>query len=364
MTNPVFFEDPRTLTEARVIYLHHKVPLTALGGEVDLIAVQLRAAINDRLSIIATKDGYATSDNPLIDDGWADVSVGLKYNLYADPCSQRLLSGGVVYEMPVGSTRTQQGNGDGLFNVFLTGGAEFGNNNHLVSAAGFLLPADRAAESSMFFWSNHVDRRIGCSNFYALAEVNWYHYMGAGRAFNVAPIEGGDLFNFGTVGVAGNDIVTGAIGVKYKPRERIELGVAWEAPADQTPRRARQPPHGLTSSSDTSPPLRSSNLQERLRSPDAPGERRFFSCSCQHDRRHNPLLSYSSGRCYQDEKARSLVALQHRDHPPRRRRLANDLSRWKSDLDVNRPVVFAQSKMGRQRILIAAIAGLNFANLS
>jgi hypothetical protein len=230
MTNPVFFEDPRTLTEARIIYLHHRVPQPALGGDINLIACQLRAAINDRLSVIATKDGYATSTNPLIDDGWADVSAGLKYNLYADYERQRLLSAGLTYELPVGSTRTQQGNGDGLFNLFLTGGMEFGRNNRWVSGTGFLLPADSGAESSLWFWSNHFDHRIGDTNLYGLVEFNWYHYMGSGRAFTLAPIEGGDLFNLGSVGVAGNDIVTGAFGLKYKPSNCVELGVAWELP--------------------------------------------------------------------------------------------------------------------------------------
>ncbi len=42
--------------------------------------------------------------------------------------------------------------------------------------------------------------------------------------------EGGDLFNFGSTGVAGNDIVTGAFGMKYKPCKNTEVGVAWEAP--------------------------------------------------------------------------------------------------------------------------------------
>jgi hypothetical protein len=230
MTNPVFFEDPRTLTEARLIYLRHKVPLTALGGEINLVALQLRAALTDRLSLIATKDGYATSTNPLIDDGWADVALGLKYNLYADYELQRLLSLGATYELPVGSTRTLQGNGDGLFHLFLTGGTAIGERNHWISGSGFLLPADRSAESSLWYWSNHFDRRLGDTNFYFLTEFNWYHYMGAGEAFDLAPIEGGDLFNFGTVGVAGNDIVTGAIGVKFKPSHHLELGVAWEVP--------------------------------------------------------------------------------------------------------------------------------------
>lgn len=230
ITNPVYFEDPRTVTEARFIYLRHKVPLAATGGELNLIACQLRAAITDRLSIIATKDGYATSTNPLIDDGWANVNAGLKYNLYSDVVNQRLISAGMTYLIPVGSSRTLQGNGDGIFNPFLTGGTLIGSNSHWVSTTGFWLPSSPFANSSAWFWSNHFDHRIEGTNVYLLTEFNWYHYMRSGKSFNLAPIEGGDLFNFGSVGVAGNSIVTGAIGLKYTPRDRVELGIAWEKP--------------------------------------------------------------------------------------------------------------------------------------
>jgi hypothetical protein len=229
MTNPVYFEDPRTLTEARFIYAHHKVPLTAGGGDIDLFAVQVRAAINDRLSIIATKDGYMTSSNPLIDDGWADINVGLKYNLRKNAHTQRILSAGATYELPVGSTRSLQGNGDGVFNLFLSGGAQLGSKSHWVSGAGLVLPADSAEESQWSYWSNHFDTQLGCTNLHPFMEVNWYHWMKSGDG-GINGIEGGDLFNFGSTGVAGNDIVTGAIGLKYKPCKNTEIGVAWEAP--------------------------------------------------------------------------------------------------------------------------------------
>ena len=228
MTNPVYFEDPRNLTEARLVYIHHKVPATALGGEIDLLALQLRAALTDRLSFIATKDGFAASSNPLIDDGWADVSAGLKYTLFSNPASQTILSGGLLFELPVGSTRTLQGKGDGLFNLFLTGGTELAGF-HWISSSGFLLPTNRSEESSLWFWSNHFDRRLGSTDFYGLVEFSWYHFMGAGDG-GVAGVEGGDLFNFGSTGVAGNDIVTGAFGLKYKPNRSVEIGVAWENP--------------------------------------------------------------------------------------------------------------------------------------
>ncbi len=228
MTNPVFFEDPRTLTELRAIFLQHKVPLTAGGGDIQLLAVQIRAAINDRLSIVAAKDGYAWSSNPLIDDGWADVALGLKYNLLSDPQSQQILSAGFAYELPVGSQVTRQGNGDGEFHMYLTGGAELFDRTHWLSAVGYRLPTDGNAESDSLYWSNHFDYQV-TKHWYGLVEFNWFHWTESG-AGGIPGVEGGDLFNFGSTGVAGNDIVTGAFGVKYKPSRLTEVGIAWENP--------------------------------------------------------------------------------------------------------------------------------------
>jgi hypothetical protein len=229
MTNPVFFEDPRTLTEARAIYLNHNVPAATAGGDVQLVAVQLRAALTERLSLIATKDGYVISSNPLIEDGWADVAAGLKYNLFADPVAQRLLSTGATYEMPVGTPGTRQGNGDGEFHVFLTGGTEIFTRGHWISASGFRLPVDNNAESTMWYWSNHWDYEFA-PRWYALTEVNWYNWTRSGDNTALPGVEGGDLFNFGSVGVAGNDIVTQALGVKFKRNRHHELGAAFEVP--------------------------------------------------------------------------------------------------------------------------------------
>lgn len=229
MTNPVFFEDPRTLTEARAIYLHHRVPTAAGGGEIDLIAVQLRAALTERLSIVASKDGYATSSNALIDDGWADVAAGLKYNLIADRRAQRLLSAGFHYEMPVGTPRTLQGNGNGEFHFYLTGGMEFLDYGHWLSATGFRIPSDPGDESRMWYWSNHWDYEVA-DGWYLLSELNWFTWIGAGANPGLNGVEGGDLFNFGSTGVAGNDIVTNAVGVKFKRNRNRELGIAFEYP--------------------------------------------------------------------------------------------------------------------------------------
>lgn len=231
MTNPVYFEDPRNLTEARTIFLNHQIPGNVLGGGgVQLLAVQLRAAVTKRLSIIATKDGYvfAGGDAPPI-DGWANVNAGLKYNLYANPDTQRLLSIGTRYEMPVGSPHALQAQKGGQFDLFMTGGTQLGAYSHFLSAAGFRLPADRNTQNQQFYWSAHVDRRLRKRPIYGLLECNWYHWMTSG-AGGVPGVGGLDLYNLGSSATAGTNIVTAAIGVKYKPTALSELGVAWEAP--------------------------------------------------------------------------------------------------------------------------------------
>jgi hypothetical protein len=227
MTNPVNFEDPRTLTEARFIFLSHRIP-AAVGGEgLQLFALQVRAALNDRLSIIATKDGYILSQNPIVGDGWADVAAGLKLNLYSDPCAGQLLSAGATYEMPVGSRDALQGNGDGEFHLFLTAGARV-EKWHYITGSGFRFPAS-SDESSMWYWSNHLDRQIGDSPIYALFEFNWYNWTRSGNG-PLSGVEGLDVFNLGSTDVAGNNISTGAFGLKYSPSSAMEVGVAWEVP--------------------------------------------------------------------------------------------------------------------------------------
>lgn len=232
MTNPVYFEDPRTLTEARVIFLNHHLPNSLGGDNVQVYATQLRAALTDKLSIIATKDGFIVSQSAVLDDGFADVNVGLKYNVFKNAETQTLLSAGLTYELAVGSHRAIQGNGDGEFHLFATGGTEFLPGWHYVTGSGFRLPVNRSGRNQMWYWSNHVDKKLGCSPFYLFTEANWYHDMSSADEFPLA-VGGMDLFNFGAPGIAGNDVVTGAWGLKYKPGDHLEVDLAYEIPWSQ-----------------------------------------------------------------------------------------------------------------------------------
>ena len=233
ITNPAFFEDPRTLTEWRFMFLNQVIPESQplfQGGDFQLWAMQFRIALTKRLSIIAAKDGYinlhtdATGDF----DGWGDVAAGLKYNLIRDPAAQTVVSGGFTWEIDLGDHQVFQGRGDGEVHLFLTGGTEIAPYVHWLSGTGFRIPTDHTARSQMWYWSNHWDAEF-LDGIYGLIELNWYHWMRSGQAV-AANFEGGDLINLGSNNVAGNDIVTFAFGGKWKPCDSMELGAAWEFP--------------------------------------------------------------------------------------------------------------------------------------
>lgn len=228
MTNPTYFEDPRNLSELRFIYAQHNVPLAAGGGDINVFAMQFRARLTEKLSLIATKDGYMTSSNPLLDDGWMGVNAGLKYNLYADPVAGVLTSTGFTYEIPMGSTGNFQNYGNGQFHLFTTHGRRIGCNMHFLTSVGTRLPADDNLQNRMIYWSNHLDYRV-TKKLYAFSELNWYNWASSGNG-PLNGVEGGDLFSLGSPNVTGNDIVTQGVGFKYKRKANRELGFVYEFP--------------------------------------------------------------------------------------------------------------------------------------
>lgn len=241
MSNFVFFEDPRTLTEARAIFFHHELPdsigtLGLPGGQVQLYALQLRFALSERLSLIAVKDGFIVTDinggplDALLDDGWAAVTAGLKYNLVRNTCSGTLLSTGLTYEIPVGSQRTLQDIGDGEFHAFFTGGQRlFSGLAHYLGAVGFRFPVDGGIQTSSIHWSNHLDVKL-TDRIYAFTEAVWWHWTDSANNGLALGVAGQDAFNLFSTNVAGNDLVTQSVGVKFKPSGNAELGVAYEFP--------------------------------------------------------------------------------------------------------------------------------------
>ncbi|MFO1020411.1 MAG: hypothetical protein U0903_06915 [Planctomycetales bacterium] len=235
LSNPLYFENPRTVTEARLIFANHwfnDANPVFQGGTAQYLAMQVRAALTERLSIIATKDGYIwmnPTNGALGDpDGWANIAAGLKYNLIRDPDAQRIVSVGTTFEIPAGTKKVFQGNGSGEFHLFLTGGQQIGERWHYMTASGFRLPSDFAAQSQSWYWSNHVDYAL-TDRLYGLVELNWFHWTGSGKTLPVN-FEGVDLVNLGSTSVAGNDVVTIAFGGRRKLFCASEVGAGYEVP--------------------------------------------------------------------------------------------------------------------------------------
>jgi len=234
ISNPVLAKDPRSLTEARLLFINDQIDSkSAVGpGSFQVAGMQLRLALTDRLTFIADKDGYAWihPNQGSSQDGWLDIAAGLKYTVIRDVEQQMLLTAGLMWEPQTGEKRVFQNQGSGLFTGFLTFGKEFDEVNHVLVNAGYQLPADRSQNSSFYYASLHLDRQL-IGWLYPLVELNWYHYTSGGdRGLPAIIGEGDGLLNLGTTGVAGNDLVTGAVGIKAQLCPNTETGLAWEVP--------------------------------------------------------------------------------------------------------------------------------------
>lgn len=233
ISNPVLAKDPRSLTELQVLFVQNEIPdHHPLAGDFQVYGVQARVALTDRLTFIADKDGYIVLNPDGADeqDGWANIAAGLKYQLIRDVPNQFILAASVQYEMQSGESAVFQGHGDGIFDLVLTAGKEFAHDFHVIGNAGYRLPVDNTDNSQMFFASGHADVRLA-EFLYPMFEVNWYHYThGGDRGIPAIIGEGDGLLNIGTTGVAGNDLITLAGGLKAVVNDHVEVGAVYEIP--------------------------------------------------------------------------------------------------------------------------------------
>jgi hypothetical protein len=234
ISNPVLAKDPRSLTEARFLFIHNEIPTEHpfAGGNFQVYALQVRVALTERLALIADKDGYIAlnPDGAENTNGWLNLAAGLKYTLLRDVEHQRLAAAGFMYEPQSGDSDVFQGQGDGLFTVFGTFGQQIGDCNHFLANLGYQFPVDTAENSSFYYVSLHLDRQL-FGWVYPLVELNWFHWVQGGRRGLPSALgEGDGLINLGTTSVAGNDLVTTAVGLKARVSRNLDLGAAWEFP--------------------------------------------------------------------------------------------------------------------------------------
>lgn len=233
ISNPVLSKDPRALTELRGLFVGDWIPSeNPLGpGDFQVYGLQARVALTDRLSLIADKDGIARiKTNSSNETGMLDIAFGLKYALVRDVENQFLFTVGTMYEPSTGEAKVFQHQGSGMFTFFVSSGKEFEGCWHLLANAGYQVPLDQGENSSFYYAQLHLDRQL-FGWLYPLVECNWYHWVAGGQRIpNPAVGEIDGLINLGTSGVAGNDLVTVAAGVKAIINCHVETGIAYETP--------------------------------------------------------------------------------------------------------------------------------------
>lgn len=252
ITNPTLFDLALPRTTIHPVFMHQSMPdkirtilgEVPLGGDFQLYALQLEFAFNERLSFVATKDGYIdfNPDSTLSNsDGWGNLAAGFKYALLYQPEIQHVLSISTVVEVPTGNTSVWQGTGDGALNLILSDVKIWGRWQ-LAGALGGHIPFDTNAESTTGFASAHLSYWV--TEWLApLVEVNWYHVFDSGDGGSrfgdqlggavpgVVQFEGGDLINLGASHAGTHrDIVTLGAGTRIKVSDNVHLGAAYELP--------------------------------------------------------------------------------------------------------------------------------------
>jgi hypothetical protein len=251
ISNPTLFDLALPTTNVHPLFIYHVLPdhinstlgSLPLGGDVELYALQFEIALNDRLSIVATKDGYVdvNPDSTLSnEEGFANLGAGLKYAFILDPVSQTAVSGTATFELPTGNSDVFQGEGDGSLNLILSG-LKLAGCWQFAAGGGVQIPFSDQ-QSTEGWISSHVSYEVS-RWFIPLVEFNWFHVFESGNGTGNYPahvggavpavieFEGGDLFNLGAANSHNNrDLVTAAFGFRSRLSDSIDAGVAYEIP--------------------------------------------------------------------------------------------------------------------------------------
>lgn len=246
ISNPTLFDLALPTTNVHPIFIYHGLPdeisTTAgnlpLGGDTEVYALQFEIALNDRLSIVATKDGYVDMNPDATlgeSDGMANLGAGLKYAFILDPAAGTVVSGSATFEVPIGDEDVFQGEGDGAVNLIVSG-LKLMDQWQFAGAVGAQIPFSNEQSTSSFV-SAHASYEV-CKLFIPLVELNWHHVLDAGDGGNLFPpvsgiaeFEGNDFFNLGAANSHKNrDLVTAAVGFRTRITDSVDVGAAYEIP--------------------------------------------------------------------------------------------------------------------------------------
>ena len=226
ITGPYWNEDSFLGNDVRVVVAHHSFPGAIFGGgTADVYATQVRLNLAPRLQLVAYKDGYMNIDTVgFKNDGWNDIAAGLKYAFLQDDANKLYAAAGLGYEFASGDDNVFQD--DDEIRAWLSVNKGFGRL-HLGATVHYFIATDNGndplGDSDHLSWHVHADYQV-CKWFSPVLEVNGYHVTNEGSP--VTPFSGADVLNLG--GNSSENLMTGAIGVEFRPTEKISIRAAYE----------------------------------------------------------------------------------------------------------------------------------------
>jgi hypothetical protein len=242
VSNPFLFEDPRSLTEVRPVFIYQSIPKKNWlygGGNIEDFTVQGRLALTDQWSIVVSKLGFIAiqPDSKLFvpdSTSFSEIDIGPKFTFLRNDCSKTVGAVGLTFQIPAGSSSAFQNTGTLSLVPYLSMAQQFGKSSYgsfdAMGTAGYAFSTDNK-RSEYLFTSLHLDYNIADMNkYYPFVELNWFHYTQGGKEHTLG-FEGADLINFGSSHVGGDDDnLSIAVGARYKISECIQTGIAAELP--------------------------------------------------------------------------------------------------------------------------------------
>jgi hypothetical protein len=244
VTDPFLFEDPRSLTQVRPIFLYQTIPSKNpgfKGGNIEFFGIEASVALTERWSVILSKLGgiwinpSGSALPPYNGDrsGFAEVNIGPQWTFIRNEHSGTLGALGLIFEIPTGSKSTFQDTGSLSLVPYLTFGQNFFRSSYGsfngIGQIGYSFATD--SKRSDFFKANlHLDYDIGnLHKFYPLIELDWRYYTKNGNTIH-QNFEGGDLINFGATDITDRNNLLLAAGLRYQFNRNFQLGTAIEFP--------------------------------------------------------------------------------------------------------------------------------------
>lgn len=226
------FEDPFITTDLRLAYVWHDIPNRSVlrGGQVHLVAAQIRIALTERLSLIATKDGYTWIDSGITSggDGWNDIAIGLKYAFYSNPAEQELASAGLRWEWANGSSDALQGGSQELspFLAYAKGWDKW----HFLATLNGRIPTNRHLANYSVSWHMHLDYKL-TDTFRPILEVHGIHWLSNGDRLPFSQ-DYLDVGSLGSSSAAGTDFFSAGVGFRWQVKDNISFGLTYEFPLE------------------------------------------------------------------------------------------------------------------------------------